>query len=109
MQAQHCLCCGCCIGLLTCLSHALPVTSFTVPSPLTVKLLQQLVVQCEKEGCSKAEHCSAHYMTSSFHLNLCWRCTGGLFQDVAKGDGVPDIAILPAIASQVCSQITEMW
>ncbi len=31
------------------------------------------------------------------------------WQDVAKGDGVPDIAILPAIASQVCSQITEMY
>ena len=67
LPCKHCLCCGCCIGLLTsnllsiscptCKGkHEITVTSFTVPSPLTVKLLQQLVVHCEKEGCSKAVH-----------------------------------------------------
>ncbi len=34
--------------------HEISFSSFSAPSPLTVKLLSQLVVRCEKEGCSKA-------------------------------------------------------
>ena len=66
LPCKHCVCCGCCISLLTsnllsfscptCKGkHDITVTSFTVPSPITVKLLQQLVIQCEK-GCNKAVH-----------------------------------------------------
>ena len=62
---KHCVCCSCCIRLLashvlfiscpTCKTqHEIKQTNFTAPSPLTIKLLKQLVIHCEKKNCNKA-------------------------------------------------------
>ena len=64
---MHLLCRPCCFKLLETRFHSIPccqcqqehelnVLSFNPPPPLLVKILEQLVVTCDREQCKKAVH-----------------------------------------------------
>lgn len=65
LQCKHLLCCSCCLQLLRSHLHSIPCpqcqylheiekSSFQSPPPLITKLLQQLVVRCDRGKCTKA-------------------------------------------------------
>ena len=65
LPCKHCICLSCTIGLLEANLQSIPcpdceklhniaTTSFSTPSPLTLKVLGQLVVRCERNDCNKA-------------------------------------------------------
>ncbi len=67
LACKHLLCCSCCVQLLRshlksipcphCQhNHKLETSSFQPPPPIVDKLLQQLVVKCDREKCSKVVH-----------------------------------------------------
>lgn len=67
LACKHLLCCSCCFQLLRshlqtipcphCQhNHELETSSFQPPPPIVDKLLQHLVVKCDREKCSKVVH-----------------------------------------------------
>ena len=82
LACKHSLCCTCCFSLLTSNIHSFPCphcqqahplacSSFLAPSPITLKILHQLVISCEKVGCTKTIYLGdlqAH-LTSNCTLN----------------------------------------